>query len=616
MKIWHFRTLIIIGAYRRNIMAKDIFVIKTMGDALRNTGYKNIECAMSEIIDNSVQADARNIMVIVSEEYNPKTGRNNISEIAFLDDGNGMSYDQIEGCLGIGYSTRTDRKGMGRFGVGLPQASLYACPAVDVYSWQNGYENCKKVFLDINKIKNEEQTKIDDPISAEIPEKYKKYLKYKVVLESKKYDFTKHGTFVLWKKCDRVVPKTVTFLFKKLDFSLGQKFRYFINENTSSIRLVHHENQDFTHEILPNDPLMLMSNNYVLGNPNKPDSIELGKIDDSLTPVFQPYTNKEYPDGIVPVMIKYIDPDTGEIRESQIEIKFSIVKNIFYDKTAIPGDPGRTQLGKHVKQLEGISIVRANREIDFGQFDFYENVNQPAHRWWGCEIRFNPILDEAFGVANNKQHVELRRIEPNDYIEEDVKPVWAQLYDIIHDTISSMYAANKKTRENARTVQDIITPTAKIINSAEENEEDEKISATEEVRQNTSMEELVKKTKEELRNQGIENPTEDDVNSYMNNRVNVVHKNLGRTAGLFDYSFELGSCLVTFNMDHIFYKTVLSEIFASTDTKTAFELFVASLVKAVDETKKSQEEQNDNLIAIWNEKLRRYINEQQNFAKK
>lgn len=49
--------------------------------------------------------------------------------------------------------------------------------------------------------------------------------------------------------------------------------------------------------------------------------------------------------------------------------------------------------------------------------------------------------------------------------------------------------------------------------------------------------------------------------------------------------------------------------------KFAFELFVASLVKAVDETKKSQEEENDNLIAIWNEKLRRYINEQQNFAK-
>lgn len=597
-------------------MAIDIVKIKTMGDALRNTGYKSIECAMAEIIDNSVQAEAKNVLVIVSEEYNAKTGRNNISEIAFLDDGTGMTPEEIEGCLAIGYSTRTDRRGMGRFGVGLPQASLYACPSVDVYSWQNGYENCKKVFLDINKIKSGEQTEIEDPESAGIPEKYRKYLRYRVVAEGKEYDFIEHGTFVIWRNCDRVVPKTVSFLFKKLDFALGQKFRYFISEGNCSIRLVHHENEDFQREIMPNDPLMLMPGNYVLGNPNNPGVISPRKNINCTEPVFEPYKNAKYPSGTVPFTIKYTDPDTGDVKESTIEIKFSIVKNIFYDKTAIPGNPGQTSLGKHVKEMEGISIVRANREIDFGQFDFYENVNQPEHRWWGCEIRFNPELDEAFGVANNKQHVELRRIDEKDYIDEEVKPVWIQLYHIIHDTIFAMYATNKKTRENARTVQDIIPPTAQIINSAEEKEKEVTDSATAEIRKNTSKEHLIEKTKEELKEQGIVEPTEEDVAFYMNNKVNVVHKNLGKTAGLFDYSFEMGSCLLTFNMDHIFYKTTLNKIFDSTDVKTAFELFVASLIKAVDETNLSQEEQNDNLIAIWNEKLRRYINEQQNYAKK
>lgn len=90
---------------------------------------------------------------------------------------------------------------------------------------------------------------------------------------------------------------------------------------------------------------------------------------------------------------------------------------------------------------------------------------------------------------------------------------------------------------------------------------------------------------------------------------------MGKMAGLFDYSFGLGSCNVSFNMDHIFYKNCLEEVFKTNDTKVAFELFVASLVKAVDETKISQEDQNDNLIAVWNEKLRKYINEQQNYAK-
>ena len=82
-------------------MAKDIFVIQTMGDALRNTGYKNIECAMAEIIDNSIQAEAKDILIIVSEEYNPETGRNNIKEIGFLDNGKGMEQLELESCLGM-----------------------------------------------------------------------------------------------------------------------------------------------------------------------------------------------------------------------------------------------------------------------------------------------------------------------------------------------------------------------------------------------------------------------------------------------------------------------------------------------------------------------------------
>ena len=600
-------------------MAQDIFEIKTMGDALRNTGYKNIECAMSEIIDNSVQAEAKNVFVIVSEEYNSKTGRNNISEVCFLDDGTGMTVNELEGCLGIGVSTRGDRKGMGRFGVGLPQASLYACPFVEVYSWQNGYDNCKKVFLNINMVRDGEQTVIEDPISAGIPDKYKSYLNYNILNDdgtTRNVNFLDHGTFVIWKECDRVIPKTVNFLFNRLDFTLGQKFRYFIGDGTSAIRLIHHENPDFSYDVIQNDPLMLMPNNYVLGNPDNPGSICPRKNLNCTEPVFEPYGDDVHPDGVFSVPIKYLDPDTKEIKEHDVTIKFSKVRNIFYDKTAIAIDPGKTALGKHVKKLEGISIVRANREIDFGQFDFYENIDQPQHRWWGCEIRFDPILDEAFGVANNKQHVELFRVDEDDFIDEEVKPVWIQLYNFIHSTISSMYSANKATREGARTAQEVISPAAEIINTAEEEDEPVTDSATEAAKQNTPIETLTQKNREELIDQGVEDPSEDEVVSYMNNKVNIRHKNLGKTTGLFDYSFEFGNCKVVLNMDHIFYKTTLEHIFNDNETKVAFELLISSLVKAVDDTNGSQSEENDNLIAVWNEKLRRYINAQQNFAKK
>lgn len=596
-------------------MAQEIFVVKTMGDALRNTGYRNIESAVAEIVDNSVQANAKNVFIIISEEYNEKTGRNNISEIAFLDNGDGMDLPDLSKCLGIGYSTRTDRKGMGRFGVGLPQSSLYACPAVEVYSWQNGYQNCKKVFLDIDKVKNGEQEEIEDPIMSEIPSKYKKYLTYKSEKEQQSYDFTEKGTFVLWSRCDRVNPRTVNFLMKKLDFALGQKFRYFIHDNYCSIKLIHEENQDLAYNIMPNDPLMLMEDNYVLGNPDNPGEIIPRTNINCTETVFEPFGNEQYPDGVVEFPIVYIDPNTYEKKTSNVTLKFSLVKNLFYDQTAIAGNPGKTKLGKHVKRLEGISIVRANREIDFGEFDFYERTNKPQHRWWGCEIRFNPELDEAFGVANNKQHVELRRLDESDYSDEEVKPVWLQLYPIINTTIDTMYKKNKKTRKNARSIKDFESPATEIINEAEKNNKDVDKGEAGEVIRTTSKKELEERGKKKLQEQGIENPSDEDIISYMNNKVNLEYKNLGRTAGLFDYSFSLGNCLVTINMDHIFYKTTLSDLFSTSDVKTAFELFISSLVKAIDETNLNQGDANDNLIATWHEKLRKYINEQQSYAK-
>ena len=73
-------------------------------------------------------------------------------------------------------------------------------------------------------------------------------------------------------------------------------------------------------------------------------------------------------------------------------------------------------------------------------------------------------------MANNKQFVELRKIDKDDYLDEPVKPVWVQLYSIIHPTIERMYKENKKTRENARSSKDIDSPTTKIINKVEESE--------------------------------------------------------------------------------------------------------------------------------------------------
>lgn len=591
-------------------MAHAIVMIQQMGDALRNTGYKSIESAVSEIIDNSIEAKASEILILVSESTDIITGRKYVSEFAFLDNGSGMDITQLESCLGIGYTTRSNRKGMGRFGVGLPQSSLHVCPTVDVYSWQNGYENCHKVFLDINLVRSGEQKQIDDPVKTTIPEEYQKFLNYKTL--DKQYDFNKSGTLVHWRNCDRVSPKTVRFLFQALDFTLGQKFRYLIKDHTHNIRLIQMGNEQFAYDIMPNDPLFLMNHNYVLGNQNDPENISPRTNENCTEPLFGPYSNDEFPQGIVAIPVKYYDKDTREIKESVVKVIFSKVRDIFYDKTAMAKDPGGTPMGKHVAKMEGISIVRAGREIDFGIFDFYNNINQPQHRWWGCEVSFTPELDEAFGVANNKQHVELKKLERTDYADEEVQPIWLQLYSIIRNTINKMYNENKVTRDKSRTVEDIVTPTSTIVNAVEAT--NEAVGETDRIKNETPQEELIEKNKEALKEQGVENISDEQVITYMKNRVNIVYKDLGR-GPFFDYSFSLGSCHVDINQSHIFYQRFLTSIESNPDMKTAFELFIASFVKTVDEMVGDQREVCDILVQEWNTKLRKYINEQYGYGK-
>ena len=61
-------------------MGASIVDIQNMGDALRNTGYKNIESAVAEIIDNSVEANAKNIFLILREGI-ATSGRKVVTEI-------------------------------------------------------------------------------------------------------------------------------------------------------------------------------------------------------------------------------------------------------------------------------------------------------------------------------------------------------------------------------------------------------------------------------------------------------------------------------------------------------------------------------------------------------
>lgn len=594
-------------------MGQSIVQIKQMGDALRSSGYKSIDSAIAELIDNSIEAGAHDIFVIMTERVDPVTHRKAVYEFGILDNGSGMDISKLASCLGIGFTTKTDRRGMGRFGVGLPQASLHVTPNVEVYSWteEDGpieiNDPVRRVWLDIEKVKTGEQEEINDPALTEIPKQYRAFLSYHTA--GKVYDFTAHGTLVYWKNCDNVKPKTMATLNEKLEFALGRKFRHLIMNRTHNIRLITIGHESSAIDILPNDPLFLMRPNYVLGNLNDPANISERANINCTEPIFEPYGDNN---GEVVVPIPYTDKKTGEERSSEVLIRFSKVRAEFYDQTAIStGDPGNKPIGKYVKKLEGISVVRAGREIDFGSFDFYDKTNNPYHRWWGCEILFDPVLDEVFGVSNNKQQVELRddaepEIGPNN---EVILPLWNRLARIIQPTIKRMVEDNKVLRKGSRNPNndEIGESPANNIVSAVEGTEDDTGSATSQVTETTDPKVLEKEAEEFLKNHGFESPTYGQIRALLNRELTFEYANLGRNGSFIDTDFSLGHVKVTINTAHIFYNEYIVKM--PEESKLAFELFIAALAKAIDLTNIHNSDQNDELLQHWDHRLKSYLNQ-------
>ena len=589
-------------------MGQSIVQIKQMGDALRSSGYKSIDSAVAELIDNSIEAGAHDVFVIMKERIDPVTRRNAVYEFGILDNGSGMDISKLACCLGIGYTTKSDRRGMGRFGVGLPQASLHVTPSVEVYSWTEDDgpidedEPVRRVWLDINKVKTGEQEEINDPELQEIPAQFRRFLHYRTL--EREFDFTEHGTLVYWKNCDNVKPKTMSALNDKLEFALGRKFRHLIADGTHNIRLITIGHEDQAIDVLPNDPLFLMKPNYVLGNPDDPANISPRKNIHCTEPIFAPYGDE------VRIPIPYTDKQTGESKISDIIIHFSKVRNEFYDQTAISsGDPGNKPIGKYTKKLEGISIVRSGREIDFGVFDFYDKTNHPYHRWWGCEICFEPVLDELFGVANNKQQVELRNdseTETNLDIDSDL-PLWIRLSRIISPTIKKMVADNKVLRKSSRSgkTEDVTdTPVNNVVSGVEQNEDNEGSVSTQ-TAETTDTKTRESEAEQYLIDHGVNSPTRDQIKALLAKELILEYRNIGRTNSFIDTDFSLGNVNVTINTEHIFYNEFISKM--PEDSKLAFELFIASLAKAIDLTNVNNSDQNDELMENWDNRLKKYL---------
>lgn len=122
--------------------------------ALQDSGYKSTAHAIAELIDNGLEAkaDLVELFVVESMDRPSHRARYRVEKIAVLDNGSGMDPETLRQSLRFGAGTRGDRKGIGRFGVGLPNSSISQCDRVDVWSWTNGPQNALHTYLDLQEI--------------------------------------------------------------------------------------------------------------------------------------------------------------------------------------------------------------------------------------------------------------------------------------------------------------------------------------------------------------------------------------------------------------------------------------------------------------------------------
>lgn len=338
--------------------------------AMRDNGYKNTAYALAELIDNSVQANAKSIEIICIEELQQirERQRKRLSKIAVLDDGDGMTGPVLRKALQFGNGTRlNDRSGIGRFGMGLPNASISQAARLDVWTWQNGPENALHSFLDVDEIRRRERREVPEPQLSPVPKEWR----------DRAAGLGNTGTLVVWSKLgpDRMTWKGAKATLRNTGWLLGRIHRRFIHDKSLSINLVGGEDGalEKTHVTI-NDPM------YLTPAPTLPP----------------PYNSEPMFEHVLSEAVNV--EVNGQVFE--VMTSYSVAKQSTLD-LAGNSNRGDTKYGKDAAENIGVSVIRAGRELMLDRS--WTIQYDPRDRWWGCEVEFPADLDEIFGVTNNKQ---------------------------------------------------------------------------------------------------------------------------------------------------------------------------------------------------------------------
>lgn len=413
-----------------------LFNTKRALDSQRQNGYRNTAVAAREIVDNAFEAKATRVHVIFDTVVH--STRPAVSSVAFIDDGSGMVDKMARFALSWGGGTHFDEPNLiGKFGFGLPNASINQAKKVEVYTRTGKSKRIIKAWLDLDDYKSFDRQSVPEPVEAELPDFVSRYM------EKSGFDFS-HGTVIVWRDPDQLTYKSPKSLEGHLLEDFGVTYQYLLDGRELVVNGT---------RVLPVDPLFLNpkgrlyepeSNGGAIDVLGQPMTIWVRYFTDAVTGAMrlEKVTEAAAVDVDAP---GFVALGAVAIRVSRLPFGFAVG-----DRKVKDASPESRQRFEIRQSRRGMSFVRAGREIETldafprsarakanGLGDWPLLQSYAYH--WGIEVSFGPELDDVFGITNDKQ-----RVRPID-------DFWRLLaHEKVDDLLHRENGWQEKTRERER----------------------------------------------------------------------------------------------------------------------------------------------------------------------
>jgi hypothetical protein len=364
-----------------------LFFAQTFISSLRDVGYNNTTSAICEHVDNAIQAKATEVQV-----YFRQTGKRGetVVDAAVYDDGHGMAPNVLKVATSFGGSMNfNNRADIGRFGMGMKTAALSMSPVMELYSWQEP-RTYYSMTLDVEAIGKERSNTVElsDPtlmteLPDEIGELFSKPLSFpssaaeQELLVERGEDVGERlgasGTIVYMPNCDRLSHATSRTLVEHAMKEMARVYRRAIAEG-----LKLYVNNRPVEAFDPTYAMVGARHGRFLDIPEKTSRLMFAKK--------------------IPIPLREHGTETGDIVIRLYRLPIEQWSTL-----------SRKTLRNDLQVFNGltVTVLRNGREVFAGQMTDLTTRHTVTH-WYRIQIDFPGELDEAFGVAANKQGVRMK----------------------------------------------------------------------------------------------------------------------------------------------------------------------------------------------------------------